>query len=438
MATRRRRRGRCATRRVLLIIENVSIARDHRARKQVGSLLAAGYRVGVICRRDPDNVRYQRRGLHIYEYPAPPERPGKAFFVLEYGYSLLAAVALMLRALSHGRFHAVQAGHPPDIYFPAALPAKLVGAPFVVDQRDLSPEVYADRFGKGDGIIPVVLRALERASWGIADHIICVNQSLLQVVVARGGVTPGKVTVVGNGPVLASVTERAPDRRLRGGFPHLVCWIGMMGPQDHVDIALLAISHYVHQLGRRDALFVFIGAGEVLPILRQVAIDLNIEEFVRFSGWLDEKGCFDHLATADLGLDSNLQPEVTPVKGLEYMAHALPFVAFDLLETRALAKAAARYVTPGHAEAMAREIARLLDAPAERRSMGRIGRERIERHLAWDIQEHRYLAVYERLIGLPCQLTGDASAPAPGRPPSTRRRFSLRRSQGAVFLRQGR
>ena len=48
-------RTRGATRRILVIIENVPYARDHRARKQVESLLRSGYRVGVISRRDPDN-----------------------------------------------------------------------------------------------------------------------------------------------------------------------------------------------------------------------------------------------------------------------------------------------------------------------------------------------------------------------------------------------
>src|SRR5207247_1334063 len=149
-----------------------------------------------------------------------------------------------------------------------------------------------------------------------------------------------------------------------------------MGPQDHADLALLAISHYVHRLERHDALFAFIGDGEAASSLQRLAAELEIEEFVQFTGWLAEDACFGYLAAADLGLDTNLQPEVTPVKALEYMAHRLPFVAFDLLETRALAAEAARYVAPGNAEGMAGEIGRLLDAPDERRRLGEIGRER--------------------------------------------------------------
>ena len=169
-------------------------------------------------------------------------------------------------------------------------------------------------------------------------------------------------------------------------------------PQDRVELALHAISHYVHRLGRRDALFAFLGDGVSAAALRKTAAELNIDDVVRFTGWVDENSLFTYLATAHLGLDTNLEPEVTPVKGLEYMAHGVPIVAFDVLETRALAAEAARYVEPGDTEELAQAIAQLLDSPDERGRMGRIGRERIEREFAWDRQEAQYLEVYEQLL----------------------------------------
>ena len=38
---------------ILLVVENVALARDHRLQKQVSSLHGHGYRVTVICRSDP-------------------------------------------------------------------------------------------------------------------------------------------------------------------------------------------------------------------------------------------------------------------------------------------------------------------------------------------------------------------------------------------------
>ena len=394
--TREETRG--AIRRILLIIENVPYARDHRARKQVESLLRSGYRVGVISRRDPDNHRYDSPGLRIYEYKSPPERSGLIGFALEYCYSLIAATALMIRARRHGRVDLVQTGHPPDIYFLLAIPARLLGARFVVDQRDLSPEVYADRFGKTTGAIPRLLRAMERASHRVADGVLCVNDSLARTVVMRGKLDVEKVTVIGNGPTLASIEGHPPVPELRSGYEHLVCWLGVMGPQDHMELAISAAAHFIHELDREDTLFVFIGSGESLDAARKLAADLGLGDRVRFTGWLEEGRCFDYLGTADLALDSNLQHEVTPVKGLEYMAHGLPFVAFDLEETRAMAGPAARYVPPGDAVEMAHEIARLLDDPRERRAMGEMGREIIRRRLSWDMQEPRYITLVDSLV----------------------------------------
>ena len=279
---------RGGARRILVIIENVPYARDHRARKQVESLLRSGYRVGVISRRDPDNHRYRSPGLRIYDYQAPPERSGLIGFALEYCYSLAAATALMLRARRDGRVDLVQTGHPPDIYFLLAVPARLLGARFVVDQRDLSPEVYADRFGKTTGAIPKLLRAMERASHRVADGVLCVNDSLARTVMTRGKVDAEKVTVIGNGPTLVSVEGHPPVPELRAGFDRLVCWHGVMGPQDHVELAISAAAHYIHELGREDTLFVFMGSGESLDAARKMAADLCLGDRVRFTGWLEE------------------------------------------------------------------------------------------------------------------------------------------------------
>jgi glycosyltransferase involved in cell wall biosynthesis len=406
------RRARRDARRILVVIENVPLARDHRARKQVESLLQAGYGVSVISRRHPDNGRCQtHERLRLYEYRAPREGSGKLSFAYEYAYSLLSAAALaLLDFIAHG-FSVIQAGHPPDIYFLLALPFKLAGRHFVVDQRDLSPEVYASRYRRDTGPVPAVLRVLERLSWRLADHVFCVNRSLQRVIVQRGEVSPDRVTVVGNGPVLSRTTSRSPRPDLKQGRRFLACWVGLMGPQDHVDLALRAIDHLVHVRGRDDCQFAFIGEGEVLPELKQLAKELAITDWVTFTGWLDEDACFTYLATADLALDSNLQPEVSPVKGMEYMAFGVPFVAFDLEETVAMAEDAALYVPGGDPLALARVVDELLRDGERRAEMSGVGRARVEEHLAWDRQRESYLDVYARLF-LPASATASDAGPA--------------------------
>jgi glycosyltransferase involved in cell wall biosynthesis len=396
-APSRRRRG---GRRILLVIENVPLARDHRARKQVESLLRAGYGVSVVSPRDHGNgARLRHDRLRLYEYPAPREFRGKLSFAYEYLYSLLAASALALVDFARQGFAVVQTGHPPDLYFVLALPFKLAGRRFVVDQRDLSPEVYAARFGRVTGALPWLLRALERRSWRLADHVLCVNGSLRRTIVQRGAVPAESVSVVGNGPVLARTALRAPRADAKRGRRFLVCWLGLMGPQDSVDLGLWAVRHLVHELGRDDCHFAFIGDGEMLGELQRLAVRLAVQDRVTFTGWLDESACFDYLATADVAIDTNLQPEVSPVKGMEYMAFGVPFVAFDLEETVAMAKDAAVYVPGDDPVALAGAVDDLLDDPARRAAMSRAGRRRVEEDLAWEHQSETYLRVFARLLG---------------------------------------
>lgn len=383
---------------ILLIVENVALARDHRLQKQTATLLSHGYRVSVICRSDPGNGDY---GARVYQYRAPADARSKLGFLREYGYSWAMAALLTLKVFITHRFDAVQVSGTPDIYFTIGSPFKLLGIPLVLDQRDLSPDLYEVRYGRRSGIAYRILCWLERVSYHTADHVITVNGSLEDLACERGGLARESVTVVGNGPVLDRTRPRPPSIDLKRGRRYLCCWLGMMGPQDRVELAIRAVDHLVHVIGRTDCHFAFVGDGETRGDLEQLADDLCLGDWVSFPGWAREDDAFRYLSTADLGLEPNLEDIVSPVKGMEYMAFGMPFVTFDLKETRVLAGPAAAYAPPGDIVGFAELIHELLDDPKRRAVMGRAGRRSVETRVAWDRQEDAYLSVYHRLLALP-------------------------------------
>ncbi len=223
---------RARSRRVLMVTENIALGRDHRAKKQVLALLAAGWKVSFVCRRDADNEPFRSmEGLDLYEYRPPTESPRRLSYVYEYAYSLLAAARLTVVAYFKGGFDIVQAGDPPDTHFLLALPFKLLGRSFVVDQRDLSPELYTERYGQDTGLLMVILRALERASWRTADHVLCISQGHRRIISERGDVPATSITIVGNGPRLAKTRPRPAQPELKNDRAFLVCWVGVMGAQ---------------------------------------------------------------------------------------------------------------------------------------------------------------------------------------------------------------
>jgi len=294
-------------------------------------------------------------------------------------------------------FDVIQISGTPDIYFTIGAPFKLLGRRLVLDQRDLSPELYAVRFGRSSGMVYRVLCRLERLSYRAADHVITVNASLESIVYSRGGVPAGSVTVVGNGPAIARTSKRPARPELKHGRAFLCAWLGLMGPQDRVDVALRAIAHLVHVIGRTDCHFAFVGDGESRQAAERLATELGIDDWTSFPGWAEQDQAFLYLSTADLGLEPNLEDIVSPVKAMEYMAFGLPFVSFDLHETRTLAGEAAAYAKPGDVEGFAHLIDELLSDPRRRAEMGRIGRRLFEERIAWDRQERAYLDVFERL-----------------------------------------
>ena len=374
--------------------ENVSLARDHRLRKQAEALLEAGWEVSIICRRDPGS---RLAGARLHQYPPPADARSRLGFLWEYGYSWAAAALLMVKVAVVEGFDVLQISGTPDVYFTLALPFQALGKPFVLDQRELTPKLYTARYGEHGGAVLRVLRALERWSFARADHVVTVNETLRRAAVERGGVAPRRVTVVGNGPVLARTHQRAQRPALRPPGRMLACYLGMIGPQDSVDVAVRAFAHLVHVRGRRDCDLAVVGDGEARPELQRLCDELGVSDRVRFPGWADEEEAFSWLSNADVGLEPNQEPVVSPVKVMEYMAFGLPVVAFDLPETRRLAGEAACYAAPGDVEGFADALDRLLAAPDDRRDRGAVGRRRVESEVAWDHQKVRYAQVFDDL-----------------------------------------
>ncbi|MDT0213258.1 glycosyltransferase family 4 protein [Rothia sp. ARF10] len=390
--------------RVAIIVQNLPVPFDRRVWLECRSLAEAGYDVTVVCPQGEGTGREQEiDGVRILAYP--PYAPGGSAlgYVLEYAWSFLATARLVLRARRDGTFEVLQACNPPDIFWPIARWLRgRDGTRFVFDHHDLCPELYASRFG-GQGLAHRALLFLERRTFRTADRVTSTNESYAAVARTRGGKPAEHVSVVRTGPDPERLRRGEPRPELRRGRPHLVAYIGVMGPQDGVDLALRAAGHVVHDLGRDDIAFTFMGSGDCHAELVRLRDELGLTDVVDLPGRVPDEFVTDVLSTADLGLSPDplnpLNDVSTMNKTMEYMAFGLPVLAFDLAETRVSAADAARYVRPNDVEEYARAIVDLVDDPDTRSEMGRTGRRRVEEHLAWTHQRRGYLRVFNELVG---------------------------------------
>ena len=391
--------------RILIIVQNLPVPFDRRVWLECKALIAAGYDVTVVCPKGKNDPAHQvLEDVTLLKYRPYAPGGGALSFIVEYAYSFLATAALVLRARRKGKFAVLQACNPPDIFWPIARWLRRRDRTrFVFDHHGLCPELYDSRFPHGRALPKRGLLALEKATFRTADHVVATNTSYADVAMRRGGKAPADVTVVRTGPDPERLQRRAEVPALRRGRKHLVAYIGVMGPQDGVDLAVRAAAHMVHNLGRVDVSFTFMGSGDSHHELVALRDELGLQDYLELPGRVPDQTVVDVLSSAAVGLSPDPKNPLNDVstmnKTMEYMAFELPVVAFDLKETKVSAGDAASYIESGDVAAYAQAIAELLDDPDKREVMGKAGRIRIERELGWPYQRDRYVGVYDTLVG---------------------------------------
>jgi glycosyltransferase involved in cell wall biosynthesis len=389
---------------ILIIVQNLPVPFDRRVWLECRALTEAGYEVSVVCPKGPgDPDRQVIDGVEIYKYRPYPGGAGKVGFLLEYVYSFLATAWLVSKVWHRKRFDALQACNPPDIFWPLGLVFGILGrSRFVFDHHDLCPELYESRFPDGSRVPYWGLRALERCTFATARHVVSTNESYREKALGRGRKRPEDVTVVRTGPDADRLRARDAEPTLRRGRKFLAAYIGVMGPQDGVDLILRAADEIVNTLGRTDIAFTLIGSGDCYEDLIELRDQLGLGGDVEFTGRAPDELVARILSTADIGLSPDPKNPLNDVstmnKTMEYMAFGLPTVAFDLRETRVSAEGAAVYATPNEVDDYARKIVELIDDESRRKEMSVLARARIEDELAWKHQRDAYVGVYDDLL----------------------------------------
>ena len=339
--------------RILIIVQNLPVPFDRRVWLECQALVSDGHQVTVVCPKGNGDPAYEVvDSVELYKYR--PYAPGgsKLSFVTEYAYSFLATAWLTLKARRSGRFAVMQACNPPDIFWPIALALRALDRTrFVFDHHDLCPELYQSRFPDGPKLPYKALRALERRTHRTADHVISTNDSYRDIAMTRSGKPATRRHGRPHRARTRSVLRRGPAcPELRRGRRFLAAYIGVMGPQDGVDIVVRAADIVVHQLGRDDIAFTLIGSGDCFDDLVALRDELGLAGHVEFTGRAPDELVARILSTADVGLSPDPKNPLNDVstmnKTMEYMAFELPVVAFDLRETRVSAGDAAVYVRP--------------------------------------------------------------------------------------------
>jgi glycosyltransferase involved in cell wall biosynthesis len=389
-------------RRVLIIVQNLPVPFDRRVWLEATTLAQHGYIVSIICPKAKgfDRSRERLENVEIFRYALPIEGKGPLSLVAESIWCLVAATGLSLRISLFGTgFDILHVCNPPEIYWPLAAAWRLFGKIFLFDHHDLSPEMAAAKFGKERGPLISLLLMMEKLTFRTSQIVVTTNERHKRIAVQRGGKAPSDIYVVRSGPDLSRFKRYRRDPTYRKQKRYLLTYLGEICEQDGVDYMVRAIKILHYELHRSDFHCVLIGGGPHQPVIVKYAEEQGIGHLCTFMGRVSDEVLCRVLSSADVAIDPDPKTAwsdaSTMNKIIEYMYFGLPIVAFDLAEARVSADDAAIFVQPNEERRMAEVLARLLDDPQRRETMGDIGRRRVETMLAWDYSVAPLLAAYD-------------------------------------------
>lgn len=249
------------------------------------------------------------------------------------------------------------------------------------------------RFARG------LSRLISRRQCNAVDGIIAPSQPLLDVLHQYGANATAAVIPTG---LPACRFERADGAafRVRYGIPLqrlVMLYLGRVAFEKNIDF-LLRMAHELRKK-QPDALLLIAGEGPAENSLRQLSAELQLQDNIRFIGYLDRNtqlnACY---RAADVFVFAS-KSETQGLVLLEAMAQGVPVVAIAELGTRSiLVEGEGARIAPADETLFADQVYALLNNAAERTALGEAGRRYAMQCWSSRTQAERMLDFYRKIL----------------------------------------
>lgn len=373
----------------VLVISQSHLARDPRVRRTVRVLLDDGWQVeGLFL-----DARQVGENLRTWRFPLDHKRNGVLRYLVEYSSFFVWSLLWVVWRVLVGRPALVYVNSPPDLLVFAALPARLLGVPVVLDEHDPMPELFAAK-GRRSVITRRLLLAQERWSIRFANRVITVHEPLQQLFESR---VPGvPIDVIMNVPDLEGWDSVSWDAGSR-----VLVFTGTVAVRYGLDDVIRAMSLTYRKIpGIRLRV---VGDGEDLEALKALAGELGVEDRLDCVGRVDHQEIPSFLAGAWVGVNVPKPDELGSLsfsnKIVEWVMLGFPVIAGRTQTLlRYFPEGTLLYVDPGSPESIAERLVEL----------DQMGRDDVERNLeraraavaqiAWPIQRANLIRVIRETV----------------------------------------
>ena len=361
-----------------------------------------GHRVTIVTYykgRDLDGLAIERT-MPIpwrHDYEVGCSRHKLAFDVLLSAKSL--KVALRRRPdVIHGHLHE-------GALIGYAL-GKLVGAPLVFDfQGSLTGEMVDHHFLNPEGPFYRPTRWLEGLIDRLPQAIITNSRHAANLLGGEFGCDPAKIHVVPDcvnpdafRPDVLTEEERCGLKAQLGIPPErkVVVYLGLLAEYQGTGLLIRAAAELIK--ARPDVHFLIMGFPGVEGY-RAYAHSLGLAGHVTFTGKIPYERAPHYLALGDVAVAPKLSATEGSGKLLNYMAMALPTVAFDTPVSREYLGELGVYAERGNHAALAEAMGALLEDGERAAALGRALRQRAMERYSWEAAGRKIVEIYDSICG---------------------------------------
>ncbi len=299
--------------------------------------------------------------------------------------------------------------------------SKLTGAPLVFDfQGSLTAEMLDHNFLKPQSPFCRFLQWLERHIDHAADVVLTSSLHGAELLKEKFGVpatridpTPDCVNANIFGPDQFSAEEKQQLKRTLG-LPldkKVIVYLGVLTAYQGIDKLLESLA-LLSQTREEDFHLLLMGYPGVARY-QAMAQELGVAPYVTFTDKIPYDQAPRYLALGDIATAPKMSATEGSGKILNYMAMALPTVAFNLPVSREFLGDGGIYAPEFSSQALATALNRALDLSTDERArLGLYLRRRAIRHFSWDRAGEQIEAVYYALLAgepIPIRKAGPTS-----------------------------
>ena len=252
-----------------------------------------------------------------------------------------------------------------------------------------------------------ITRGLETRALQRADHCFCICEGLRSDIAARG-IPADKITVIPNAVDIANfqpVEQVDSELQQQLGLQdrQVIGFIGSYYYYEGLELLLQAAS--LMRAARPDLRVLMVGGGPAEAQLKQLAVDLGIDDITLFAGRVPQARVSAYYSLIDAlaypRQSMRITELVTPLKPLEAMAQKRLFVASDVGGHRELVEDGVTGLLhrAGDPDSLAGKLDLLLTDRELGQRLREAGRQFVESERNWTNSIANYQAAYARMLG---------------------------------------